>query len=99
MLSSINDAEGNILAEINVTEYMPNNFKGQIVEARFPKQLMVLFAEYGSLVDAQVFPLLDEIEEKISNFGLTFSVGKRKVTELQVRDGLISFRVQPAKEA
>lgn len=93
-MTSIADHSGNVLAVVDVVEYVPRKYKGRIISSNFPEDLTHLLNEFQELAESQVFSLIDEVAERIAGFALVFTLTGSEIHDLQVYNGeLISFQV------
>src|SRR5947209_240722 len=92
-----------VVATAEVTK-RGDRFAGRIDLTPMPSRLRQQFEEYEEIVNGQVFSLLDEIEQQISNFALKVVLedgSEAALTDLQVypSTGRVSFKIvkQPAE--
>jgi hypothetical protein len=96
-LVKIVDLTQNIVAIAEV-QSQGNYYSGSVNVDRMPQPLLSQFEEYESLINDQVFSLLDQIEEKIdvNSFAVIFDENtKCYIEDLQILPSsrMISFKV------
>jgi hypothetical protein len=94
------DHSGHLVATAQVAD-KGTHYGGTIDLRPTPEPLHALFEEFDELVNTQVFSLVDEVDEKISAFGIraVFDDGREvEIVDLQVypSTGGVSFKVVAA---
>lgn len=92
-MSEILDADGAVMAFIEVEEYSPGKFEGRVVSSNFPDRLTYLLKEFEARVESLVLSCLDELGREIAEYDFRLSLNNKKIFDLQVMQGnLISFQ-------
>lgn len=93
------DANGNSLAELDVTATENDWFTGKLLSQQFPPELQDALAWYDEIIDGQMLSFLDRATDAIEQFGLRVRYRNgpaRRVYSLHInKQGEVSFRTSP----
>lgn len=100
----LKDRRGRRLGTILVDRIENGSHRGWFVPDDWPTELRELFEEYDTLINDQVFSVLDEIEAKIDAHGLCVSRGGSEscdpITNVHITPNRrISFRLASVKNS
>jgi hypothetical protein len=91
------DRDGLAVGSLEVEEEKPNAFCGRFVAGCDYARFRPVFEEFSSMVNGMSLAYIDEVEEKITAFGIYGVSGGRKfpIYDLQIFDDRGSVRLAP----
>lgn len=92
------DKDSNVLGNLDVHAVENGLYRGELLSAKLPPELLDALRELEEIVDDQVFSLLDEVQDRIDRFELAVQCTPggptRRIEDVQLFEGRrISFRV------
>jgi hypothetical protein len=89
------DGTGRCLGKVSITQSCNGLYQGKFIPIDFPEELKKVFRDYEELVNNQVYPLLDDIEEQIEGWSIVLSNQVAKPKDIQLmNENQISFRLE-----